>query len=289
MSIRIEQVSYTYNIGMPTEKQALKNISLDIEKGEFLGLIGHTGSGKSTLVQHLNGLIKPSSGKIYIDDVDIHSKEISLKTVRQKVGMVFQYPEHQLFGETVYEDVAFGPRNLGVSEEEVEQRVREGLAKVDLDYQQLKDRSPFELSGGQKRRVALAGVLAMKPEILILDEPTAGLDPRGRDEILDQISRIHQAEKTTVILVTHSMEDIARLATKLVVMEQGSIVLVGTPNEVFEQADYLEQIGLGVPQVTKLLRTLQAKGCAVRPDLFTLEDAEEEIVRLLETKKNGYA
>ncbi|NLM25769.1 MAG: energy-coupling factor transporter ATPase [Firmicutes bacterium] len=289
MSIRIEQVSYTYNIGMPTEKQALKNISLDIEKGEFLGLIGHTGSGKSTLVQHLNGLIKPSSGKIYIDDVDIHSKEISLKTVRQKVGMVFQYPEHQLFGETVYEDVAFGPRNLGVSEEEVEQRVREGLAKVDLDYQQLKDRSPFELSGGQKRRVAIAGVLAMKPEILILDEPTAGLDPRGRDEILDQISRIHQAEKTTVILVTHSMEDIARLATKLVVMEQGSIVLVGTPNEVFEQADYLEQIGLGVPQVTKLLRTLQAKGCAVRPDLFTLEDAEEEIVRLLETKKNGYA
>lgn len=274
---------------MPTEKQALKNISLDIEKGEFLGLIGHTGSGKSTLVQHLNGLIKPSSGKIYIDDVDIHSKEISLKTVRQKVGMVFQYPEHQLFGETVYEDVAFGPRNLGVSEEEVEQRVREGLAKVDLDYQQLKDRSPFELSGGQKRRVAIAGVLAMKPEILILDEPTAGLDPRGRDEILDQISRIHQAEKTTVILVTHSMEDIARLATKLVVMEQGSIVLVGTPNEVFEQADYLEQIGLGVPQVTKLLRTLQAKGCAVRPDLFTLEDAEEEIVRLLETKKNGYA
>lgn len=289
MSIRIEQVSYTYNIGMPTEKQALKNISLDIEKGEFLGLIGHTGSGKSTLVQHLNGLIKPSSGKIYIDDVDIHSKEISLKTVRQKVGMVFQYPEHQLFGETVYEDVAFGPMNLGVSEEEVEQRVREGLAKVDLDYQQLKDRSPFELSGGQKRRVAIAGVLAMKPEILILDEPTAGLDPRGRDEILDQISRIHQAEKTTVILVTHSMEDIARLATKLVVMEQGSIVLVGTPNEVFEQADYLEQIGLGVPQVTKLLRTLQAKGCAVRPDLFTLEDAEEEIVRLLETKKNGYA
>lgn len=289
MSIRVEQVSYVYNLGMATEKEALLDVSLNIEVGDFIGLIGHTGSGKSTLVQHLNGLIKPTTGNILLDGVDIHSKQISLKEVRHKVGMVFQYPEHQLFGETVYEDVAFGPRNLGVPEAELEQRVRQGLANVDLDYEQVKDRSPFELSGGQKRRVAIAGVLAMEPEYLILDEPTAGLDPRGRDEILAQVARIHREGKTTVVLVTHSMEDIARIATKLVVMDQGKITLVGTPKEVFGQASYLAQTGLGIPQVTQLLKELQAKGCDVRSDLFTIEDAEEEIVKLLETKKNGYA
>lgn len=261
----------------------MDNVSLTINDGEFLGLIGHTGSGKSTLVQHLNGLLKPSSGRVYLDDVDIHSKKISLRVVRQKVGMVFQYPEHQLFGETVFEDVAFGLKNMGVPEDQLSQRVDEALAMVDLELE-LKERSPFELSGGQKRRVAIAGVLAMRPQVLILDEPTAGLDPKGRDEILKQVSRLHQKRNTTIILVSHNMEDMARFATRLVVLVQGKVAVIGTPKEVFGQASYLEEIGLGVPYMTRLLNELKLRGYNVSSDLYTIEEVENEIVKLLETK-----
>lgn len=283
MSIRIEDLSFVYNAGQPLEKVALNKVSLNIDAGELLGIIGHTGSGKSTLVQHINGLLKPTSGKVFLDGVDIHSKEINLRTVRQKVGMVFQYPEYQLFGETVFEDIAFGPKNMGVIESQLSQEVNQALEMVGLDLD-LKNRSPFELSGGQKRKVAIAGVLAMRPEVLILDEPTAGLDPKGRDEILSLITELHCKHNTTIVLVTHSMEDIARLATRLVVMANGEIVLTGKPEEIFIQADYLEKIGLGVPQMTRLLLDLAGKGLKVKSDLYTLDAAEEEIVKLLETK-----
>mgnify|MGYP001011511068 CR=1 FL=1 len=283
MPIRVEGLSYIYNAGQPMEKLALNDVSLTVEDGEFIGLIGHTGSGESTLVQHFNGLLKPTKGRIYLDGIDIHSKGITLRSVRQQVGMVFQYPEYQLFGETVFEDIAFGPKNMGVSDQELDERVDWALDLVGLDSS-FKERSPFELSGGQKRKVAIAGVLAMRPRILILDEPTAGLDPKGRDEILSLVSRLHQQEKTTIILVSHSMEDIARLASRLIVMANGEIVLEGPPEVVFKEADYLEKIGLGVPQMKKLLQALQAQGLDVHPDHYTIEAAEGEIVRLLETK-----
>ena len=283
MPIRVEGLSYIYNAGQPMEKLALNDVSLTVEDGEFIGLIGHTGSGKSTLVQHFNGLLKSTKGRIYLDGIDIHSKGITLRSVRQQVGMVFQYPEYQLFGETVFEDIAFGPKNMGVSDQELDERVDWALDLVGLDSS-FKERSPFELSGGQKRKVAIAGVLAMRPRILILDEPTAGLDPKGRDEILSLVSRLHQQEKTTIILVSHSMEDIARLASRLIVMANGEIVLEGPPEVVFKEADYLEKIGLGVPQMKKLLQALQAQGLDVHPDHYTIEAAEGEIVRLLETK-----
>ncbi|HHX01070.1 MAG TPA: energy-coupling factor transporter ATPase [Firmicutes bacterium] len=283
MSIRVEQLSYVYNAGQPMEHEALRNVSLAIEDGEFVGLIGHTGSGKSTLVQHFNGLLKPTAGKVYVDDVDIFSKDVSLRSIRQKVGMVFQYPEYQLFGETVFEDVAFGPKNMGVSDSELQDRVDQALTLVGLDLS-LKERSPFELSGGQKRKVAIAGVLAMQPQILILDEPTAGLDPKGRDEVLSLVAHLHQKENKTIVLVSHSMEDVARLAQRLVVMAHGEIALEGPPEVIFRQADYLEAIGLGVPQVTRLLQVLQKRGFDVDPDHYTIESVEGEIVRLLETR-----
>lgn len=283
MSIKIENLTYLYNPETPMEKKALNNVSLTIEEGEFVGMIGHTGSGKSTLVQHMNGLLKPYSGKVFVNGVDIHSKEVSLRKIRQQVGMVFQYPEHQLFGETVFEDVAFGPKNMGVSESDIDKMVDRALEMVELDLD-LKTRSPFELSGGQKRRVAIAGVLAMKPKILILDEPTAGLDPRGRDEIFTQIERLHQAG-TTIVLVSHSMEDVARFATRLVVMANSEIAVVGSTQEVFSQANYLKEIGLGVPQITQLLNELHRQGCEVRTDLYTLDAAESEIVKLLEKSR----
>ena len=265
------------------EHEALRNVSLAIEDGEFVGLIGHTGSGKSTLAQHFNGLLKPTAGKVYVDDVDIFSKDVSLRSIRQKVGMVFQYPEYQLFGETVFEDVAFGPKNMGVSDSELQDRVDQALTLVGLDLS-LKERSPFELSGGQKRKVAIAGVLAMQPQILILDEPTAGLDPKGRDEVLSLVAHLHQKENKTIVLVSHSMEDVARLAQRLVVMAHGEIALEGPPEVIFRQADYLEAIGLGVPQVTRLLQVLQKRGFDVDPDHYTIESVEGEIVRLLETR-----
>jgi len=263
--------------------EALRNVSLTIEDGEFVGLIGHTGSGKSTLVQHFNGLLRPTAGTVFVDGVDIFGKDVNLRKVRQKVGMVFQYPEYQLFGETVFEDVAFGPKNMGVPDAELPGRVDQALALVGLDPG-LKERSPFELSGGQKRKVAIAGVLAMQPQILILDEPTAGLDPKGRDEVLSLVAYLHQKENKTIVLVSHSMEDVARLAQRLIVMARGKIVLEGPPEVVFRQADYLEAIGLGVPQVTKLLQALKKQGFAVDPDHYTIEAVEDEIVRLLETK-----
>lgn len=282
MSIEIKGLYHTYQKGTPYETHALKDINLEIQDGEFIGLIGHTGSGKSTLVQHLNGLLKPSQGQIKIDGFDITQKGVKLKKIRQKVGLVFQYPEHQLFEETVLKDVSFGPQNLGLAKEEVEKRVKNALEVVNLNYQEIKDQSPFNLSGGQKRRVAIAGVLAMEPKYLVLDEPTAGLDPRGRDEILDQIKELHKKLNITIILVSHSMDDVARLVDRLIVMHKGQIELLGKPREVFQKTDTLKKIGLGVPTVSALLQRLQAKGLAVRTDLLTMEEAKEEIIKVLD-------
>jgi energy-coupling factor transport system ATP-binding protein len=281
MSIKIENLNFKYMVGTPFEKKALDDISLEIENGEFVGLIGHTGSGKSTLIQHMNGLLKPSSGNIYVDGVCITEKGANLKKIRQDIGLVFQYPEHQLFEETVYQDIAFGPLNLGLSEAEVKNRARRALNIVGMDFDEYKDVSPFDLSGGQKRRVAIAGVLAMEPKILILDEPTAGLDPRGRDDILGKINALHKEYKMTIILVSHSMEDVAKLVDRLIVMYKGKSILEGKPREIFMQIETLEKIGLGVPQVTYLLRALKKKGFEVREDIITVEEARKELLRLL--------
>lgn len=287
MIIKIENLNYIYNPGTPFEKMALKDINLNLSRGDFIGLIGHTGSGKSTLVQHLNGLIKPTSGKIIVDGIDITSSNANLKEIRQKVGLVFQYPEHQLFEETIYKDIAFGPKNLGLGEKEIETRVKKAMELVGLDYYSLKDRSPFELSGGQKRRVAIAGVLAMKPEVLVLDEPTAGLDPRGRDEVLGRIQGLYEEEGITIILVSHSMEDIARLVNRIVVMHKGEVALEGSSKEVFKQGEKLEQMGLGIPQITSFMRQYKRKGNKVRDDIITVEEAKEEILKLIRSRKNA--
>lgn len=287
MSIKIENLTFIYNENTPFESKALDNINLEINEGEFIGLIGHTGSGKSTLIQHLNGLIKPTSGKIKIGDVDITSKGISLKAIRQKVGLVFQYPEHQLFEETVYKDIAFGPINLGLSGEEVDNRVKEAMELVGLDFEAVSERSPFELSGGQKRRVAIAGVLAMKPEVLVLDEPTAGLDPKGRDDILGQIQSLYEKNKMTIILVSHSMEDIARLVNKIIVMYKSQVAMTGSPREIFKRADELESLGLGAPQITYFMKAFKSKGREIKEDVLTVEEAKEEILKYL--RRNGNA
>ncbi len=287
MSIIVENLVHVYNQGSPFEARALSNIDFTIKEGEFVGLIGHMGSGKSTLIQHFNGLLKPANGKIYINDLDITKKNVKLNEVRKKVGLVFQYPEYQLFEETIYKEVAFGPTNLGLEESEIKARVREALGLVGLDIDEIEDRSPFELSGGQRRRIAIAGVLAMKPEVLILDEPTAGLDPKGRDEILAQIKSLHQKYKITVILVSHSMEDIARLVDKIIVMDKGRVALEGTPREIFRRAESLEKMGLGVPQMTNLVRKLKEKGINIREDILTVEEAKKEILRLVRSKKNA--
>ncbi|MEW9122266.1 MAG: energy-coupling factor transporter ATPase [Thermotaleaceae bacterium] len=284
MSIIVENLTHIYNPNTPFETNALNNVSLEIEKGEFVGLIGHTGSGKSTLIQHLNGLLKPASGRILVNGFDITQKDVKLKEIRQKVGLVFQYPEHQLFEETIYKDVAFGPLNLGLSQSEIDARVKESIELVGLDFEVIKERSPFELSGGQRRRVAIAGVVAMKPEVLILDEPTAGLDPKGRDEILDQIKNLHNRYGMTVILVSHSMEDIARMVDKIIVMHQGQVALKGAPREVFKHVDLLEDIGLGIPQITYLMRKLKAMGKPVNDDVLTIEEAKNEIINWIRRK-----
>ena len=286
MPIKIENLTHIYSKDTVFEHIALDDISLTIEDGEFLGLIGHTGSGKSTFIQHLNGLLKPTFGKILLDDVDINSKEASLKIVRQKVGLVFQYPEHQLFEETVFKDIAFGPKNLGLNEKEIEKRVKSSLEIVGLNYNEIKDNSPFDLSGGQKRRIAIAGVVAMKPKILILDEPTAGLDPRGRDEILGHIKKLHKKEKMTVILVSHSMEDIAKLVEKIIVMNKGKIMLIDTPDKVFKEIKLLENVGLGVPQVTYLMRELKDRGFPIEDSIST-EEAKVMILKVLRGKKDA--
>jgi len=286
MIIDIRNVNYIYNPNTPFEKKALNNINIQIDEGEFIGLIGHTGSGKSTLVQNLNGLIKPTSGDIIVDGINLTQKNANLKEVRQKVGLVFQYPEHQLFEETIYSDIAFGPKNLGLKDEEVDLRVKSAMENVGLDFESLKDRSPFELSGGQKRRVAIAGVIAMKPKVLILDEPTAGLDPAGRDEILGGIKRLYEKEKITIVLVSHSMEDIAKLVNRILVMDEGELVMDDIPKEVFKRASELKKIGLGVPQITDFMKQLKSKGFDVNDDVVTVEEAKEEIMKYLRRKED---
>lgn len=285
MSIEIKELRYIYGQGTPFEKVALDNVSLKIEDGEFVGLIGHTGSGKSTLIQHINRLIKPVSGTLLVDGKDINNNTIDLKKLRQKVGLVFQYPEHQLFEMTVFKDVAFGPTNMGFSKEEIEERVKHSLRMVGFNDDTIYEKSPFELSGGQKRRVAIAGVLAMSPKVLILDEPTAGLDPKGRDDILNEIKSLHKSTNITIILVSHSMEDIARYVDRIIVMDRGKIEMDGTAREVFRQIERLEEMGLGVPQVTYLMRALGEKGLVKNIDAITLEETFDALLNLLNIKK----
>ena len=282
MSIIVKNLTYIYNEDMPFASKALDNVSFEIEDRDFVGIIGHTGSGKSTLIQHLNGLIRPSSGDIYINDFNITNPELNLTEIRKRVGVVFQYPEYQLFEETVEKDIAFGPGNLGLSEEEIELRVKSSMEAVGLNYEEYKDKSPFELSGGQKRRVAIAGVIAMNPEVLILDEPTAGLDPGGRDEIFDLIRTLHKEHNMTIILSSHSMDDMAKLANTIIVMNHGKVEFMGTPREVFNtNATRLKEIGLDIPQTIELAIKLREKGINVRQDILTIQEAKEEIIRVM--------
>lgn len=278
MSIQLEHIHYTYSQGTAYERHALKDISLEIPQGQFVGVIGHTGSGKSTLIQHLNGLIKATSGALYYNGENIYAEKYNLKELRSQVGLVFQYPEHQLFEVDVFTDVCFGPKNQGLSAQECEERAREALELVGLSEKYYRQ-SPFELSGGQKRRAAIAGVLAMRPRVLVLDEPTAGLDPKGRDDILDQVAYLHRQTGMTVILVSHSMEDIARYVERIIVMNRGEKMLDGTPKEVFAHYRELEQVGLAAPQVTYMMHDLKEKGWNVRTDVTTVEEAAEEIIK----------
>ncbi len=281
MSIKIENLSHVYAEGTPNETLALDNISFEVSDNEFIGIIGHTGSSKSTLIQNISGLLKPKSGRIAINDVDILNKGVVVDDIRRKIGIVFQFPEYQLFADTVYNDVAFGPKNLGLSGEEIEVRVKEALSLVALDYGEIKERSPFELSGGQKRKVAIAGVIAMKPEILILDEPTAGLDPKAHKEILQMIEKVHITEKNITILVSHNMEDIAELADKIVVLDKGKVALTGSPSEIYREAELIESIGLGLPPGMVLLRKLKKRGKNVNTGALTVADVENELFQLL--------
>lgn len=286
MSIKVVELTHIYNKGTPFESKALDNVSFQIKSGEFIGLIGHTGSGKSTLIQHLNGILKPSSGQISINEFEITKSNINLTDIRKRIGVVFQYPEYQLFEETISKDIAFGPSNLGLDEKEIEQRVKDSMDSVGLDYDTFKDKSPFEISGGQKRRVAIAGVIAMKPEVLILDEPTAGLDPKGRDEIFELIKNLHSKNKMTIILSSHSMDDMAKLAGKVIVMNNGKIEFMGEPREVFkEHGNRLKEIGLDIPQVLELAIKLREKGFDIREDILTIQEAKEEILKGIRSRK----
>ncbi len=284
MSIKVKDVNYIYAEGTAYEIHALKDINLEIPDGQFVGLIGHTGSGKSTLVQHLNGLVKATSGRIYFNGRDIYGENFSMKDLRSQVGLVFQYPEHQLFEIDVLSDVCFGPKNLGCSQEEAEKKAREALRMVGMG-EEYEKRSPFDLSGGQKRRVAIAGVLAMDPQVLILDEPTAGLDPKGRDEILDQIGLLQRERGITVVLVSHSMEDVARYVDRIIVMNHGQVRFDGAPREVFRHYRELEEIGLAAPQMTYLMQGLKEKGADVDTDATTIEEAADAIVHWLKSKQ----
>ena len=284
MSIKVKDVNYIYAEGTAYEIHALKDINLEIPDGQFVGLIGHTGSGKSTLVQHLNGLVKATSGRIYFNGRDIYGENFSMKDLRSQVGLVFQYPEHQLFEIDVLSDVCFGPKNLGCSQEEAEKKAREALRMVGMG-EEYEKRSPFDLSGGQKRLVAIAGVLAMDPQVLILDEPTAGLDPKGRDEILDQIGLLQRERGITVVLVSHSMEDVARYVDRIIVMNHGEVRFDGTPREVFRHYRELEEIGLAAPQMTYLMQGLKEKGADVDTDATTIEEAADAIVQWLKSKQ----
>lgn len=283
MSIKIKNLTHIYNEGMPFEKMALNDINIEINTGEFVGIIGHTGSGKSTLIQMFNGLLKPTKGEVLVNNENINGDKVNKKEIRQKVGLVFQYPEYQLFEMTIKDDVAFGPKNLGLSKEEVEARVKYALEAVGLD-ESYYEKSPFELSGGQKRRVAIAGVLAMKPEILILDEPTAGLDPKGRNELFEQLQKMHKELGLTIVLISHSMEDVARYVEKLFVLYKGKIAYQGTPREVFANGKKLEEIGLGMPQIRYVMEALKEKGMNVSEDVLTVEEAASQLIEYLRTK-----
>lgn len=278
--IKVENVSFTYSVGTPFEKKALDDVSFSIEEGDFVGLIGHTGSGKSTLVQLLNGLIKPDTGKVYIDGKDIWNNPKDIRNVRFKVGLVFQYPEHQLFAETVYKDIAFGPVNMGLDEREIRERVYRAAKFTGLK-EELLDKSPFDLSGGEKRRAAIAGVISMKPEVLILDEPTAGLDPQGRDRILSQIVEYQKEAGSTVLLVSHSMEDVAKVARRVLVMNQGKLEMFGETSEIFSRAEELSSLGLSVPQITRIFLGLKKKGYDIDTRVFTVEQGLKELLRVV--------
>ena len=284
MSIRVENLVHIYDKGMPSEQLALDNISFTADDGQLVGIIGHTGSGKSTLLQHLNGLLKPESGSIVIGDTDITKPGISMVQIRKKIGLVFQYPEYQLFEETVAKDVAFGPGNLGLSREEIDERVREAIEPVGLDYEEIKDRSPFELSGGQKRRVAIAGVVAMRPEVLILDEPTAGLDPKAHKDVLVMVEEVHRRTGNITILVSHNMADIARLCDKVVVIDSGRLVTAGTPYEVFSKKEELRAVGLELPPVTAFTETLRERGVDLEATILDTDTAAEQIAAYLKRK-----
>ena len=280
MSIVIEHLNYVYMAGGPYETKALSDVNLTIHDGEFIGLIGHTGSGKSTLVQHLNGLIMPTSGRVLVDGMDLADKASDRRAVRQRVGLVFQYPENQLFEETVEKDIAFGPKNLGLGEEEIARRVKDAMRRVALDYDKLHDRSVFELSGGQMRRVAIAGVLAMEPQVLVLDEPCAGLDPRGREEILGLIKKLHDEAGTTIVMVSHSMDDVASLAERVIVMNHGEVVMDGAPRDVFSCGEELRGMGLDVPQAVQLAAKLRDRGFDIPQGVYRVEEIREAILAI---------
>ena len=292
MSIEVRHLTHRYSEGSAFATVALDDVSCTFEDGEFVGVIGHTGSGKSTLIQHLNGLLKPSSGQVLVDGEDLNGesepdasgrkkkKKVDRRALRQRIGLVFQYPEYQLVEETVAKDIAFGPKNQGLPAGEIDERVRYAMDCVHMDYDKYAEKSPFELSGGQMRRVAIAGVLAMRPSVLILDEPTAGLDPRGRDRILSMLEELHRREHTTVIMVSHSMDDMARLASRLIVMSEGRIVAQGTPREIFSQAELMTSVGLDVPEAARLCRLLREKGYDLPPDLYRPEELKEQLLRL---------
>ena len=281
MDINFKNVSFIYGEKTPFEKLALDNIDLTIKKGEFVGIIGHTGSGKSTLIQHFNGILKPTSGDVFIGDMNTKDKTLAKSGLRYKIGLVFQYPEYQLFEETIEKDIAFGPRNMGLSEEEVTERVKEAMELVGLDYETKKDKSPFEISGGQKRRVAIAGILAMKPDILILDEPTAGLDPMGRDELFFQIKNLYEKNNITIVLISHSMEDVAKLVNRIIIMKDGHIHLDKKTKEAFSDVDDLKKVGLNVPQITELMDVLRKNGHNFSKNILTVDEAFSEIKREL--------
>lgn len=285
MSITVENLTYTYSKGLPNETRALEDVSFQLEPGEFAAVIGHTGSGKSTLMQQLNGLLRPDSGKITVGEVCITDPSTKMTEVRRKVGLVFQYPEYQLFEETVAKDVAFGPKQVGMTGEELDRVVEESIRLTGLDYEEVKERSPFELSGGQKRRVAIAGVLAMKPEILILDEPTAGLDPSAHRDVLELIRRIHRKERMTILLVSHNMGDVAELADRVLVMNRGKLVMNGTPAEVFSRGEPLWEMGLGLPPATEFMERLKDRMPGIDTAQLSIEDAAKEICRYLKGRK----
>ena len=280
MPIEVRHLTHCYSEGSALRTVALDDVSFRIEDGEFVGIIGHTGSGKSTLVQHLNGLLKPSSGQVLIDGEDLNGEHVNRRSLRQRIGLVFQYPEYQLFEESVAKDIAFGPKNQGLSSGEIDERVRYAMDCVHLDYAKYAERSPFELSGGQMRRVAIAGVLAMRPSVLILDEPTAGLDPRGRDKILTMLEELHAREHVTILMVSHSMDDMARLASRLIVMSEGKVVAEGSPRDIFSREEMMTSIGLDVPEAARLCARLRAKGYDLPADLFRPEELKDHLLRL---------